>query len=57
MKNPPMSNEQKEAKELKETINLIGENNKLNCTQFSKDSRVFFIFLIDELTIINICFS
>ncbi len=34
------ANEQR-AKKIWKTINLIEENNKLNCTQFSKDSRVF----------------
>ncbi len=38
MTNPRMSNEQKE---LEQTINLIGQNNKLNCTQFIVDSHVF----------------
>ena len=39
MKNPPMSNEQIK---LGQTINLIGLYYELNCTQFSKDSIVFF---------------
>ena len=49
MKNLPMSNEQKE---LEQTINFIRQNDKLNCTQYSKDSRVFFIFIFDEKILI-----
>ena len=32
------------AKKIEQTINLSTISNKLNCTQFSKDSRVFLDF-------------
>ncbi len=32
-----------EQQKFKQTINFIGQNNKLNCTQFSEDYRVFFL--------------
>ena len=42
-----MSNEQKE---LDQTINLLGKNNRLHCTQFSKD-QVLFAFSNDIFAI------
>ena len=51
-------NGENEQKKLGQTTNLIGWNNKLNCSVHnSKKAAVFFRFLLDEKTSMNICFS